>query len=105
LFESLLPDDDIEIEPPLRHTAGGWRGAITLRVKQQVAVRFRLGVKPRRHQRRSAAEGPPLFPAFQREAERRARAGYHGGVNRQSVDEVGLDLAEHLERLEDFDGS
>ena len=104
ILERLLPDDDIEVEPPLRHAAGGRRGAIALRVKKQVAVRLRLGIKPGRHQRRRAAEGFPLFPSFQREAECRPRAAHAGGVNGQGVEEIGLDFTEHLERLDDFDG-
>ena len=105
LFEGLLPNNNVEIEPALRHPSGGGNRTIALRVEQQVAVRLRFSIESGRHQHRGVAKGFPLFPSRQREAECRPGANDQGGVDGQGIQKVRLDLTEHLERFDDFDGS
>src|SRR5208337_5060216 len=54
------------------------------------------------HQGRSAIKRLPLLPSFQLESKGSARACQPDGVNSQCLDQIELDLAQHLQWLNDL---
>src|SRR5208337_2314979 len=102
LVDGELTENRVEVQPPLRHPSTGLGGAVSLRVHEEISIRLRSGVESLRHQGRSAIKRLPLLPSFQLESKGSARACQPDGVNSQCLDQIELDLAQHLQWLNDL---
>ena len=104
VVDGRLADDGIEVPATGGHPPAGGHGFVAFGVQQQVAAGFRLGVEALRDEDGRAVEGGPRLPALVLEAEHRRRRAKRDDVHAQRVDQVRRDLAQHLVRLDDFDG-
>ena len=102
-LEGLLPDDDIEVVSPRR--ACDRRQGRSGRLEDKAANRRWAPIRVLKPSGTSAGMPPKVFHSFHPSSgkpEGSPRAAHQDGINGQGIEEIGLDLTEHLKRLDDL---